>query len=150
MAQEPDLREAIAGLGRLADLFALRRRQLAREAGVSEAQWRLLEEIAGEGFIPSLFARQRACSPAAVSRTLRELLERGLVSVEISDSDGRQRVYRLTPAGRDTLDGLRASRERAIAAVWGRFDPAELGAFARFAAALSESLESYARSSGGD
>jgi len=62
MASEdkPDpLPAAVAALQRLADVFAERREQLAHSAGLSEAQWRVLEEIASEDFMPSLFARAR-------------------------------------------------------------------------------------------
>ena len=85
-----------------------------------------------------------------MSRTLRGLLERELVSVDISAADARQRVYRLTEAGRRVLDGLRASRERAIASVWAGFEDEALAGFVRFSRALGDGLESYARSSEGD
>ena len=126
----PRILRAISSLQRLTDLFRERRRQLAREVGLSEAQWQLLEEIAGEGFMPSLFARRRSCSPAAVSHTLRLLLERQLISVALSTEDGRQRVYRLTAAGRRLLRRVRSSRERAIARVWSGLRSDEVEAFA--------------------
>ena len=50
---------AIANLQRLADTFAERRRQLAAGIDLTEAQWRVLEEIEDEDFLPSLFARRR-------------------------------------------------------------------------------------------
>ena len=68
--------EAIRVLQELADVFEKRRQQLAAEAGVSDLQWRVLEQVAEEDFMPSLFARSRSQSPAGVSRTLRQLLER--------------------------------------------------------------------------
>ncbi len=94
--------------------------------------------------MPSMFARRRDCSPAAVSRGLRGLLDAGLVDVSVALGDGRQRVYRLTQPGRKLIGGLRRRRQRAIEGVWHRFDSDELDAFVRFATALSESLESYA------
>jgi len=138
-----EIHAAIRSLQRLADLFRERRRQLAREVDLSEAQWRLLEEIAGDEFMPSMFARRNDCTPAAVSRTLRQLLERDLVAVSISRDDARQRVYRLTTSGRSVLRRLNNSRERAIAAIWEQFAPAELERFTRFASALCDGLESY-------
>ena len=52
MSQATSAREridaAIAALQRLSELFLERRRQLAAEVGISEAEWRLLEEIAAE------------------------------------------------------------------------------------------------------
>jgi DNA-binding MarR family transcriptional regulator len=143
-APSPAVQRAIEGLQRLAELFAERRRQLAREAGVSEGEWQLLEEIAGERFMPSLFARRRAKSPAAVSRTLRRLKARGRVRAEIGAGDARQRAYRLTPEGRRVLERLRAARARAIVAIWSPLPAAELERFGRFAAQLAERLEAYA------
>jgi len=138
------LRRAIEGLQRLSELFELRRGQLAREVGLTPPQWRVLEEIATERFMPSLFARRREQSAAAVSKTLRGLIERDLVTVAVSSADGRQRDYRLTPAGRRLLARVHRSRERAIEAIWADLDPVELGRFARFAAALADRLEAYA------
>jgi DNA-binding MarR family transcriptional regulator len=146
-APSPSVRRSIEALQRLAELVAERRRQLAREAGVSEGEWRVLEEIAGERFMPSLFARRRAVSPAAVSRTLRQLKTRGHVRASIDQSDGRQRAYRLTPEGRRVLERLRASRARAIAAIWAPLPAAELERFGRFATTLAERLEAYAQAS---
>ena len=145
-ASRERIHRAIAGLQRLTDVFRERRRQLAGEAGLSEAQWRLLEEVADQEFMPSMFARRRDCTPAAVSRTLRQLLDRQLVSVAISEDDARQRVYRLTAEGRAVLRRLRASRERAIAATWAHHSAADLASFADFAEELSGRLEIYARS----
>jgi DNA-binding MarR family transcriptional regulator len=137
---------AIEGLGRLSELLERRRQQLAREVGLSPQQWRVLEEIGREDFMPSLFARSRECAPAAVSRTLRQLLERGLVEVSIASADARRRDYALTPAGRDVLARLRAARERALEAVWSGLDREELARFADFGSRLADRLEAYARS----
>jgi DNA-binding MarR family transcriptional regulator len=139
----PEIHQAIRSLQRLTDLFSERRRQLARASDLSEAQWRLLEEIAGEDFMPSMFARRQDCAPAAVSRTLRQLLDRELVVVSISPQDARQRVYRLTRTGRRTLRNLNASREHAIAEIWEHFSARELAEFSRFASVLGDGLEEY-------
>lgn len=141
----PEIRLAIESLQRLTDLFRERRRQLARAAGLSEAQWRLLEEIAGQEFMPSMFARRQDTAPAAVSRTLRQLLDLGLVVVSISEADARQRIYQLTAAGRRTLSRLNRSREHAVAAIWSRFAREDLEAFTRFATDLGDGLEDYRR-----
>lgn len=143
-ARRPEIRRAIAALQRLAEDFALRRRQLAGEAGLTEAQWRVLDEIAGEDFMPSMFARRRDCSPAAVSRSLRGLIDKGLVEASISPEDARQRDYRLTRRGRAALQRLAREREHAIESVWREFDNRDLRGFERFAHALADRLESYA------
>lgn len=138
------LAAAIEGLSRLADVFERRRQQIAREVGLSDAQWRLLEEIAREDFMPSLFARRRACSPPAVSRTLRQLQEAGLVRAAISEADARQRAYRLTASGRRLMRRIRESRGRALDAVWADLPQAEVARFGRFSAELAQRLERYA------
>jgi len=148
MQERPEIHQAIAALQRLTELFTLRRQQLAGDAGLTESQWRLLEEIAAESFMPSMFARRRDCTPAAISRGLRGLLERGWVTVEIASGDARQRRYRLTAEGRRVLERLRRGRERAIAAVWQGFDVAALRGFVGFASELADHLEEYAKQGG--
>jgi DNA-binding MarR family transcriptional regulator len=138
------LDQAIATLQRLAELFAERREQLAAEAGLTVPQWRLLEEVATEHFMPSMFARRRAVSSAAVSKLVRGLLERNLVSVKVSAADGRQREYSLTARGRRILETLRASREHAIEVVWSDLPTRELRRFAEFGDDLADRLEAYA------
>jgi len=143
------LYRAIEGLTRLAELFERRRLQLAREAGLTDAQWRVLEQIARDDFMPSLFARTREAHPAAVSRTLRQLQQQELVSVAISETDGRQRQYALTGQGRRVLERLRESRARAIDAVWAGLPGRDLERFAVFSERLAERLERFARSQDG-
>jgi DNA-binding MarR family transcriptional regulator len=148
-SNEASLHRAIATLQRLADLFTERREQLAREAALSVPQWRVLEEIATEHFMPSLFARRRSVSAAAVSKLIRGLLDEQLIRVRVSEQDGRQRDYTLTARGKKSLERLRASRERAIGAVWGDLSAQELDQFARFGSELGDRLEDYA-ATGGD
>ena len=138
--------DAIAQLQRLSDAFVKRRAQLARGVGLSEQQWRVLEEISTEHFIPSMFARSQESSAAAVSKILRQLLDKGLVAVSVSSSDGRQREYELTTAGRDVMRKLRADRQRAIDQIWARFSRQELTRFCNFATGLTQSIEHYASS----
>ena len=135
---------AIGALQRLAEVFLERRRQLAREVGLSEAEWRLLEEIAAERFMPSLFARRRERTAAAVSRVLRGLVDAGLIAASVGESDARRRVYRLTQRGRERMAKLRDRRERAIAEIWRRLPAADLAEFERVAGGLAEALERYA------
>jgi DNA-binding MarR family transcriptional regulator len=139
------LREALSALQRLADAFAQRRGQLAEAAGLSEAQWRVLEPIAAEDFMPSLFARRRAQSPAAVSKVIRQLSDMGLIEVEIAEGDARQRRYSLTGKGRAAMETVRADRERALDRIWSDFEPGPLARFAEFATELAERMEAHAR-----
>lgn len=136
--------EAIAQLQRLSEVFGKRRAQLARRVGLTEQQWRILEEISQEHFIPSMFARKQESSAAAVSKVLRQLQDKALIQVSVSSQDGRQREYELTAAGRRTMASLRAHRNQAIDAIWKDLPERELQRFTRFSAILTERIEQYA------
>ena len=137
--------EAIACLQRLTEVFQQRRRQLAQAVGLTEHQWAVLEEITQEHFMPSMFARSRQSSAAAVSKTLRQLTEKGLIRSSIAPKDGRQRRYVLTKRGSTMLDALRRSREQAVRDVWLGMDAGRVRAFTEFGTELTKRLEQYAR-----
>jgi DNA-binding MarR family transcriptional regulator len=142
----PDLalvHQAIACLGRLSDAFRRRREQLALSVGLSDGQWGVLEEISHEHFMPSMFAKTRDSSAAAVSKTLRQLLDKGLVSVTLSRSDGRQRAYVLTTKGKRIMQTLREERAVAIEEIWLKLDSHLVDSFVSFGTQLSEHLEQY-------
>lgn len=141
--------DSIRELQRLADLFAHRREQLARSVGLSVQQWYVMEEISDEHFMPSMFARRRESSAAAVSKILRQLIDKGLVDVAVDAADGRVRRYTLTVEGRAMMERLRTNRERAIASIWGGMDPDQLSQFQCFASDLSDRLEQYANRENG-
>jgi DNA-binding MarR family transcriptional regulator len=136
-------------LQRLAGLLAERRAQIARSVDLTEQQWAVLEEISTEHFMPSLFAKQRESSAAAVSKILRQLLAKGLVSVQLGEEDGRQRRYELTAKGRRCIEDMRREREAAISKVWNGFSDDELDRFADFSSRLAERLDAYARERSG-
>jgi DNA-binding MarR family transcriptional regulator len=135
---------SIAHLQRLTDLFQQRRAQLAKRVGLSEPQWQVLEEISTEHFIPSLFAKQQDSSAAAVSKVLRQLLDKELVRVSVSELDGRQRQYELSPRGQKTMERLRRYRQRAIEAIWADLPTEELRRFHELSARLIARIERYA------
>jgi len=147
MAKKPTLplvHAALAQLTRLCELFDKRREQLASAAGLTVGQWGVLEQISTEQFMPSMFAKSEETSRAAVSKVIRQLLDRGLVQVAISAADGRQRDYALTADGRAMLGRLIAERERAIEAIWLRLDADALLQFNNFSEELIGRIERYA------
>ena len=81
---------------------------------------------------------------AAVSKVIRQLLYKGLITVSISDSDGRQRLYELSAEGKALMRRLRARRKRAIEAIWAPLPKEELHQFEEFSARLIEAHERYA------
>ncbi len=137
------IHQAIATLQRLADLFNQRREQIALGAGLSVRQWGILEEIATEHFMPSLFAQHKSVTAAAVSKLVRSLLERDLIRASIAEGDRRHRSYVLTAAGKRLLDHVRMTRQNAIDAVWADLPVSELKRFAQFGDKLGDRLETY-------
>jgi DNA-binding MarR family transcriptional regulator len=144
-ADTATIHASIESLQRLTDLLAQRRRQLAERAGLTEQQWSVLEEISTEHFIPSLFARKRESSAAAVSKILRQLLDKELVRVGVAEADGRQRQYELSGKGQRTIERLRAERKRAIDTIWRDLPERELSSFAATSAELASRIERYAQ-----
>ncbi len=137
---------AIESLQRLTEAFVLRREQLARSVGLTETQWRVIEEISTEHFMPSMFARRRERSSAAVSKILRQLLDRDLIRATIGKEDARQREYSLTASGKRLVTRLRRERTRAIEVVWNDLPRADLNRFAALSRELALRLEGYADS----
>jgi DNA-binding MarR family transcriptional regulator len=147
MGKRPRLQvthEAIERLTRLTEIFQQRREQLASSAGLSVGQWSVLEEISTEHFMPSMFAQSESTSRPAVSKLIRQLLDRGLIRVAISQLDGRQRDYALTPDGQATLARLRAERAKAIEAIWLPLEVDAVTQFSAFASDLIERIQQHA------
>ena len=141
----PTVHDAVSCLRKLTEIFRQRRQELATSVGLTVQQWAVLDEIESEHFMPSMFARQRESSAAAVSKILRQLQDKGLVVASLSTSDGRQRNYELTKSGKQTLSLLRRKRQHAIDDVWCRFDESDLLGFTRFASELIAELERHSR-----
>lgn len=142
--QIAQIHAAIHALQRLTEVFQRRREQLASSVGITEREWRVLDGISSEDFMPSMFARRRESTPAAVSKILRQLIDKGLVNVTVSKADGRQRDYALTPKGKRTMLRLRKQRERAVQDVWLDLDDEQLTVFTAFGFDLAARLEEYA------
>jgi DNA-binding MarR family transcriptional regulator len=136
--------EAITRLTRLTDVFQQRREQLASRVGLTVSQWSVLEEISTEHFMPSMFAQSESTSRAAVSKVIRQLLDRELIQVAISAVDGRQRDYTLTASGKAALEKLRGERQKAIDAIWLPLDADALSQFNKFTALLVDRIERFA------
>jgi DNA-binding MarR family transcriptional regulator len=143
MAEQESIHRAILCLGRLAELFTARRQRLASGVGLTEHQWGVLEESAKDDFMPSMFARKRESTKAAVSKTLRQLIEKGLIRGNVHPADARQRDYALTARGKRVLEQLRRSRELAIAEVWQKLEQRTVEAFAESGEKVAEALAAY-------
>ena len=117
---------------------------LFQSAGLSDQQWAVLEEVSSDHFMPSMFAKSRESSAAAVSKILRQLVDKELIVGRVDTTDARQRRYELTAQGKKTMLSLRKNRERAVEAIWMPLPTKELDAFTRFGTRITESMENYA------
>jgi len=72
-----------------------------------------------------------------------QLLDKDLVSVTLSKSDGRQRDYVLTAKGKRIMQTLRDERALAIEKIWLKLDAHLIKTFVSFGTKLSEHLEDY-------
>lgn len=139
------IHRAIGQLQRLTELFQQRRAQLAKQVGLTEQQWLVMEEVSTEHFMPSMFARSQASSAAAVSKIIRQLIDKELISVSISENDGRQRQYELTTQGKRVMSALRQRRQKAIDAIWTDIEPKKLSLFADVSQQLISAIEAYSQ-----
>jgi len=135
-----EIHAAIVCLQRLSSAFGLRRQQLAQSVGLTEHQWSVLEEISTPDFMPSMFARRRESSPAAVSKTIRQLVDKGLVEVTLNKNDARQRDYQLTQRGKGAMQKLQQERTRAIQQIWLKLDIERVREFTEFGNELTRAL----------
>jgi len=75
-------------------------RPYLRNAGVSEQQWRVLRVLSDNGVLDSgAIARKALLFAPSVSRIIRDLLQRGLVTRQPDPSDARRTCISITPAG---------------------------------------------------
>jgi len=72
-----------------------------RDAGVTEQQWRVLRVLADtDGLDVSTLGEAAMLHPPSVTRILRELVERKLITREADGGDGRRSIIRLQPLGK--------------------------------------------------
>jgi len=136
--------QCVEVLGQLAGLFDERRKQLAEAAGLTVQQWQMLEEVQHEHFMPTMFAEQRSSSAAAVSKILRQLTDKGLITAHVSERDARQRDYVVTSGGKELLTIVRALRQEAIDEVWLKLNSESLEQFLSVGGELVSRLNTLA------
>ncbi|WP_253798590.1 MarR family winged helix-turn-helix transcriptional regulator [Rhodovulum sp. P5] len=95
-------------------LIALRRilratelygRELARAAGLTPVQIRVLQVVAETGkSTPKAIAARMGVSQATITTLIDRLVAKGLVERQRSDTDRRQTNILITPAGRQAID----------------------------------------------
>ncbi len=83
-------------------------RILKESAGISINQWRMFVMVKAHGEItPAEIVRQTGFDKGLISRTLKRMVEDGLLTSTISESDGRSHVMRMTEKGFDLYERAR-------------------------------------------
>lgn len=98
-------------LVRLAEVFArLAKLGVEEPWGLRNTDLRILNTLDGAGSVPiSEIARRTHVDKAWISRSVRELVEKGFVDRSEDPADSRVSLAILTDAGRDLLDRIRPS-----------------------------------------
>lgn len=126
-------------------------RPLLREAGFTDQQWRVLRVLADGGPLDAGGIAQSALLYApSVTRIVRELVDRGLLSRATSDHDRRRSVIEITPAGRDLVRQTAERTARMLVAYGETFGLDRLDRLVAEAAALAEALARFAPSDAGE
>lgn len=124
-------------------------RPILREAGFTDQQWRVLRVLADAGPLDASGIAQMALLYApSVTRILRELAERELVSRSTDAGDRRRSVIAITPAG-EALVRRTAERTALLLEQYGAaFGRQRLADFVAEATELAHSLSRFAPSDG--
>lgn len=115
---------------RLVLLVNLQAQSFSRAYGkkfrISINEWRIMLALAGYPGIHSAEASYLSgLSKMNVSRGLRILQRRGLVSVRPDAADGRRKILKLTPAGEVVLEAVLPIAESRNEAMWGHLSAVE-------------------------
>lgn len=120
-------------------------RPVLREAGVTDQQWRVLRVLADAGPLDAAGIAARALLyPPSVTRIVRELVERGLLSRATDDDDRRRWVIAITPEGERFMQHTAEHTAQLLQAYAKAFGPARLTAFIEEASALTQMLSQFA------
>ncbi len=86
------------------------------DAGVARSEWRVLAVLAELGPLSILDLSAASLSPQpTVTHAVRRLEERGLAIRTLSETDGRQRIVSISPAGKELATSLMAEADRLAA-----------------------------------
>ncbi|HEX7709839.1 MAG TPA: MarR family transcriptional regulator [Sphingomonadaceae bacterium] len=116
-------------------------RPVLREAGVTEQQWRVLRVLLGEGAMDiSQMATAAMLHQPSVTRILRELGSRGLITREADPDDGRRAIATITPRGAALVEDVGRRTLLILDQYSARYGKDRLGALLDELRALTEAI----------
>lgn len=120
-------------------------RPVLREAGVTDQQWRVLRVLADAGPLDASGIAELALLYApSVTRILRELTERGLLSRSTDEADRRRTVISITAQGQALVRRTAEYTGLLLAGYGETFGRERLAHFIAEAAALTQALSGFA------
>ncbi|PSJ65141.1 homoprotocatechuate degradation operon regulator HpaR [Kumtagia ephedrae] len=89
---------------------------------VSEQQWRVIRVLSEEGTLDATEVAEKAfILPPSLTRMIRSLEERGFITRQKDEADGRRVLLRLAPSGQAVIDAVMPHSLRAYAEIDARF-----------------------------
>ncbi|MEM9852112.1 MAG: MarR family transcriptional regulator [Pseudomonadota bacterium] len=124
-------------------LQLITQRVALRPADLTLQQWRFMLCLARNGDLHlRRLTRMAALDPAHASRAATQLVKRGFVSARKNPDDNRQRVFSLTPGGRDMVRAVWPRSKAPSMEIRGLYTDAEFALFKEFMArAISHAEE---------
>lgn len=117
-------------------------RPMLRDAGVTEQQWRVLRVLNDSGELdPTRLAHLALLHAPSVTRILRELLERRLVTRESDPGDARRSLVRITDEGEALVEHTARHTRQMIGRYEALFGAERISALRRELAALAAAIE---------
>lgn len=97
-------------------------RPILADHDVTEQQWRVLRALSEAGQLDATEVAEKAFILApSLTRMLRSLEERGLITREKDETDGRRVLLALAPAGQAVIDAVMPDSRRVYADIDARF-----------------------------
>lgn len=107
----------------------------------------LLDETEGQAL--SVLAARLGVRAPTVTKTVNRLAAEGFVEKRASDSDGRQTLVHLTPAGRQAIDSIRAAVRASEADALAGFSDKEARTLVKLLRKVDANLQAAAPANGG-
>lgn len=122
-SERSDRRRSLAiGLLRAREAVMSHFRPILAAHDVTEQQWRVIRTLSEAGMLDATEVAEKAFILApSLTRMIRSLEERGLITKHKDESDGRRVLLKLSPAGHALIDAVMPDSRRVYAEIDARF-----------------------------